>query len=253
MKNRIFALSILLFKAAICSVPFLCHNTLSVDTKENVEDITTETKTGNAGSLSETSSVSIETDIEIIVSQPNPDSAIIEENGISLDDLKHQMDLEIEQISYDFDDIKQKEQWFISYKKIVSKYPDLHIQTIYDEYSEEELDLLFRIVQSEAGDEYDFYEKANVCSVIFNRLGDKRYNSLTDVLTAKNQFSPYSSGRYLKVEIDSKTILACEYVFLFGDTTDGCYGFQMKKVEDWNGWEWIFKDDCHHFYRRRTE
>lgn len=234
MKKRIFALVVLSFMTILSIMPFLGHtitsNEINTNTLETIANIT------------------IEKNTEIIVSKPVEDDA----TKTTLEDLINQMDKEIQGIPYDFYDMKQKQQWFIAYKEVISKYPkELHMLTIYDAYTEEELDLLFRIVQAEVGDEYDFDEKANVTSVIFNRLNSKNYHSITDVLTAKNQFSTYWNGRYRKVEIDEKTILACEYVFLFGDTTGGCYGFQMKYVPGWNGWEYQFKDDCHYFYKRK--
>ena len=105
--------------------------------------------------------------------------------------LLYQMNKEIAAIPYDFENIDQKMNWFITYKEIISKYPqEIHnTTTIYDTYSSAELDLLFRIVQCEVGDEYDFDEKTNVVSVIFNRC--HKYNaSITQVLTAKKQFTP---------------------------------------------------------------
>lgn len=238
MKKRIIALGILSFMAITTILPFLMydkkHNKI---VKNHVEK--------------ETGTVSIEENTNNTVSMPQ--EPVTEEQTTDYwENLINQMNEEVANIPYNFDDMQQKQQWFLAYKEIIAKYPkELHMTTIYETYSEKELDLLFRIVQSEVGDEWDFDEKANVVSVIFNRLNSGKYNSLTQVLTAKNQFSPYSSGKYLKVTVDEKTVLACEYVFLFGDTTGGCYGFQMKKIEGWNGWEWAFSDDTHHFYRRK--
>lgn len=177
-------------------------------------------------------------------------SEVAQPIGITPEMLLIRMNKEIKSIPYNFNDMQQKQQWFLAYKDIIAKYPKvLHKKTIYETYSEKEIELLFRIVQAEVGDEYDFDEKANVASVIFNRLHSDKYKSLTHVLTAEGQFSPYRSGKYLKVVIDEKTILACEYVFLFGDTTGGCYSFMMAKQEKWHGWTWQFNDDCHHFYK----
>lgn len=198
----------------------------------------------------EKETVTIEEKTEIIVSVPETPTTE-ESTTLSLID---KMNDEIANIPYDFNNMEQKQNWFLAYKEIIEKYPEeLHMSTIYETYNSGTLELLFRIVQSEVGDEYDFDEKANVASVIFNRLNSGNYDSLTDVLTAKGQFSPYSSGVYLNVEVDEKTILACEYVFLFGDTTGGCYGFQMKWIENWNGWTPVFRDDCHTFYKKSED
>lgn len=161
------------------------------------------------------------------------------------------MNNEISCIKYDFNDTSQKMNWFIEYKNIESEYPkELHKQSIYETYSKEELDLLFRIVQCETGSEYSFIEKANVVSVIFNRC-KKQNKTITEVLTKKNAFTPYETGVYKKAVVDEKTILACEYVFMFGDTTNGCVAFRSHKEcpIKWYSWTRQFRDDAHCFYK----
>lgn len=164
--------------------------------------------------------------------------------------LSIEMNEKIAKIPYDINNDAEKMDWFIEYKNIVNQYPkELHNKTIYEEYSSEELDLLFRIVQCETGDEYGFIEKANVISVIFNRH-TTRGLTLTEVLTAKNQFAPYSIGVYKNAKIDEKTILACEFVYMFGDTTDGCMAFRSDICPNtWYSWTYQFSDKAHHFYK----
>lgn len=162
---------------------------------------------------------------------------------------------DIGNIHYDFGNPEQKMDWFKEYKEIIKKYPkELHSTTIYETYREDELDLLFRIVQAEVGDEYGFYEKTNVVSVIFNRMKDGK--SLTEVLTEKNQFKPYSTGKYKNITVDEETILACEFVYIFGDTTFGCIAFRSHNScpERWYTWgelywEKQFGDAAHCFYK----
>ena len=209
-------------------------------------------KSNNKTSIEEDdcSSATIEGSTEDIVSSPNNTEKPTLSFNELIEQIHNQIDEKVANIPYDFNDMDQKQDWFIAYKEIIAAYPkEFQPTTIYDDFSIKELELLFRIVQAEAGDEWDFDEKANVASVIFNRLNSGKYNSLTHVLTAPKQFSPYASGKYLKVTIDEKTVLACEYVFMFGDTTNGCYGFKMTKEKKWNGWEWQFNDDTHHFYK----
>lgn len=165
--------------------------------------------------------------------------------------LSIEMNEKIANIPYNINNDTEKMDWFIEYKNIVNQYPkELHNKTIYEEYSSEELDLLFRIVQCEAGDEYGFIEKANVTSVIFNRNITKGL-TLTEVLTAKNQFTPYSTGVYKNAKIDEKTILACEFVYMFGDTTDGCMAFRSHTScpNTWYSWTRQFADKAHCFYK----
>lgn len=165
--------------------------------------------------------------------------------------INFEIDNAIEEMNYkmaEIESISDKKEWFISYKDIIDEYSYIINQpeTIYDNSSEEELDLLFRVVQAEIGDEYSFEQKCNVASVIFNRLGHERFpDALLDILTP-DQFSTISSGSYEKVEVSDVTILACEYAFQFEDTTGGCLFF------DSNGalkYEYVYNDGAHNFYK----
>lgn len=100
------------------------------------------------------------------------------------------------------DSIEDKKEWFTAYKNIIAEYSNIidPPETIYDYFTDEELDLLFRVIQAEVGDEYSFDEKVNVSSVVFNRLGHKQFpNKIIDVLMEENQFQPISDGRYKTV------------------------------------------------------
>ena len=147
--------------------------------------------------------------------------------------------------------IEDKEEYFIVYKSIIAKYPQItqEYETIYDAFSEEELSLLFKVVQAEIGD-YSFEQKCNVVSVIFNRMTHDRFpNTLTEILSY-DQFESISNGMYEKVQIDETTILACEYVYIFGVTND-CVFF------DSNGslshYQYVFNDGAHNFYKIKGE
>ena len=152
----------------------------------------------------------------------------------------------------EIEDITDKEQWFLAYKDIIGKYSNTidPPETIYDYFTEEELDLLFRVVQAEVGDEWTFMQKANVSSVIFNRLYSeerdfKEQDTLLKVLT-EDQFCTIKNGRYKDVDVSEETILACEFAFQICDTTNGCLFF------DNNGslnYEFVFNDGAHNFYK----
>ena len=123
-----------------------------------------------------------------------------------------------------------KEEWFKQYKLLTEEYGDIlgKPETIYDKYTQSELDLLFRVVQAEIGSEYSFEQKCNVVSVICNRLDDHRFgNTINEVLVA-HQFSTISNGAIYKSTVDARTILACEYVYQFGDTTNGALFFDSN-------------------------
>ncbi len=143
-----------------------------------------------------------------------------------------------------------KEEWFKQYKLLIEEHGDIlgKPETIYDIFTQQELDLLFRVVQAEIGSEYSFEQKCNVVSVIYNRLADERFGNTINEILVGHQFSTISSGAIYKVTVDEKTILACEYVYQFGDTTSGALFF------DSNGrlnYKFLFNDGAHNFYTKR--
>lgn len=144
-------------------------------------------------------------------------------------------------------DITDKREWFIKYKAITEKYADIvdSPESIYDCFTEEELDLLFKVVQAEIGDSDDFIQKVNVASVIFNRLEHERFPDTLAEILAYDQFSPISDGRYEEVDVTEDTILACEYAFMIEDTTDGCLFFDSNETLNYKP---VFEDGEHNFY-----
>lgn len=145
--------------------------------------------------------------------------------------------------------------WYIQYKAINDEYADWvgEYIDIYDVFDEDELWLLFRIVETEVRDEEHFEAKVNVANVIFNRLEHNSFPStLTGVLTQKNQFSGYKSGIYKKVSVSNMTILACEYAYISGDTTGGALYFDSTNGRSWaaKNREYMFTDEIgHNFYK----
>ena len=103
-------------------------------------------------------------------------------------------------------DKSNKEDWFKNYKAIQEEYGDWidKDETIYDYFNQDELELLFRIVETEVRGDENFDEKVNVASVIFNRIEHEDFPmTLTDILTQRSpspQFSSYISGAYKNVE-----------------------------------------------------
>lgn len=128
-------------------------------------------------------------------------------------------------------------------------------KSLYDTYSKEEIDLLFRIVETEVRDNEYFDEKTNVCSVIFNRLKHKEFpNTLIGVLTQRYQFSSYAGGDgdYQKITVTDMTIAACEYVYKNGDTTGGALYFDSTNGNSWASKHktYMFTDGVGHaFYK----
>lgn len=145
-------------------------------------------------------------------------------------------------------DITDKREWFIKYKAITEKYADIvdPPESIYDCFTEEELDLLFKVVQAEIGDSDDFIQKVNIASVIFNRLKHERFPDVLAEILVYDQFSPISDGRYEEVDVTEDTILACEYAFIIEDTTDGCLFFDSNETLNYKP---VFEDGAHNFYK----
>ena len=145
-----------------------------------------------------------------------------------------------------------KEDWFKQYKLLIDEYADIlgKPKTIYDRYTSQELELLFRVVQAEIGSQYSFEQKCNVVSVIYNRLADPRFGNTINEILVGHQFSTISNGAIYKVNIDERTILACEYVFQFGDTTGGALFFDSNGVLKYM---FLFNDGAHNFYTKGSQ
>ena len=188
-------------------------------------------------------------EIDLIIGDKNIEEQI---NIIS----KHQLDkIQEANVKIDMLDKSNKKEWFKNYKAIQEEYieyidPD---ETIYDYFSENELSLLFKIVETEVRGNENFSEKANVASVIFNRMKHDDFPAtMNDVLTEYPQFSSYTSGVYKNVEVTETTVLACEYAFQIEDTTNGALYFDSTNGKSWadRNREFLFKDGVgHSFYR----
>lgn len=152
--------------------------------------------------------------------------------------------------------IQDNKEYFLEYKKLINEYSEWFDppENIYDYYTEEELDLLFRTVEAEAT-AGGFNEKANVASVIFNRIEHEKFGvTLGEVLVA-HQFSPLADGRAEDITITEDTILACEYVFQISDTTGGAIYFESKDSNAHAAYaEFLFQDEIgHKFYKEITD
>lgn len=145
--------------------------------------------------------------------------------------------------------IKDEKEWFLYYLEIIDKYSYIidPPETIYDYYTEDEIYLIQRTVETECYDQ-DFESKVNVANVILNRYESDNSGfgcSIEEIITKSNQFA------YGRKEISEDTIVAVEYAFSIKDTTDGCIAFRSNKRPDvWYGWEYQFTDEAgHHFYK----
>ena len=148
------------------------------------------------------------------------------------------------------EEIKQtnnNKELFLKYKNLTSEYMkwvDLP-ETLFDAFSEEEIHLLYRVVETECYQQ-DFESKVNVANVIFNRYYNEKFGeTISDVITAPKQFA------YGRKVIDDDTMLAVQYAYEFEDTTQGALYFHSnKKTDTFYGAKFIFQDDAgHNFYK----
>lgn len=176
----------------------------------------------------------------------------IEEQSVTIN---FEIDKAIEEMNQkimEIESITDKKEWFIAYKNIIDEYSYIidPPETIYDYFCSEELDLLFRVVQAEIGDEHSFEQKVNVANVIFNKLDHERFPDTLLEILIPNQFSTISSGRYKKVEISEETILVCEYAFMIEDATNGCLFFDSNNTLNY---QFVFNDGAHNFYKYQED
>ena len=148
--------------------------------------------------------------------------------------------------------IENKKEYFIAYKDLIFEYINWidPPETVFDVFTEDEVRLICKAVETECYQK-NFDSKANVASVIFNRIESGEFgDTITEIITNPNQFA------YGRDNITEDTILAVMYAFEIEDTTDGCIAFRSgSKPEKWytwgdNYWSRIFIDDAGHgFYK----
>lgn len=104
------------------------------------------------------------------------------------------------------------------------------------EISEEDYQILLRIVEAEAGGE-DTEGKMLVAGVVLNRVASEDFpDSVKEVVFQRSngtaQFSPVYSGRYDRVRISEDTVEAVERVLCGEDLTEGALYFAARKYAD---------------------
>lgn len=127
--------------------------------------------------------------------------------------------------------------------------------------TDQEKDILYRIVEAEAGGE-DYKGKILVANVILNRVVDSNFpDSVEGVVFQKSasgtyQFSPIADGRYDEVTISKETIEAVNKAIKGIDPTQGSLYFmnpdiaQEKNVIWFNAaLQYLFTYGGHAFYR----
>lgn len=154
-------------------------------------------------------------------------------------------ELNVEEILYYIEPLKQfdKEIYMEQYRKIIEKY-NIEKVEVTDIYTEEELNYLYRCIETETY-QCPIDAKINVVNVVFNRLNAGFGNNIVEVITAPNQFA------YHRTTISDSTKTAVEYAFYNGDTTNGAIAFRSDiSPETWGGWKKCHYDGYHSFYSR---
>ena len=177
------------------------------------------------------SDITYELVIEEVVEEPDPYEIAIQE-----------MQKEMKEI----ESIEDKKEWFLAYKDIVFKYIEWidPPETIFDYYTEDEVMLICRVVETETY-QCDFDSKVNVANVVLNRIESGEFGeTVEEIITTENQFA------YGRETITEDTILAVMYSFEIIDTTEGALYFHSnEKTDTFCGRDFIFQDSAgHNFY-----
>lgn len=133
-------------------------------------------------------------------------------------------------------------------------------QNLAYDLTDEELEVLLRIVEAEAGSE-DEDGRLLVANVVLNRMeSDKFPSTVTDVVFQREngvtQFSPVSSGRYYKVKISEETIAAVSRALKGEDISQGALYFASRKYASSSKMRWfdtkltfLFEHGGHEFFK----
>ena len=153
---------------------------------------------------------------------------------------------EMQEKMTEIESIEDNKEWFLAYKDIVFEYAEWidPPETIFDYYTEDEVRLICRVVETETY-QCDFDSKVNIANVVLNRIESGEFGeTVEEVITTESQFA------YGRETITEDTILAVMFAFEFEDTTNGATFFHSNKQTDtFCGKNYIFSDDAvHHFY-----
>ena len=135
---------------------------------------------------------------------------------------------------------------YLAYRKMLNDYGEYFDapETIYDIYTEAEIDLMLRVIETEVHGK-SLESKIHVANVILNRLESNRFSNNVSGVVVPGQFC------FIRTHFDDETVMALEIAYLFGDTTDGALFFHSgNRTNTFNGASYIFTDDAgHHFYK----
>lgn len=128
--------------------------------------------------------------------------------------------------------------------------------------SDNERNILYRIVQAEAGDQ-DIYGRILVANVILNRVLDDGFKDyiegvVFEKIGGATQFAPTKDGRFYTVTVTSKTIEAVDRALRGEDYSKGALYFFQRNLTtsgkaSWfdNSLQKLFKYGSHEFYKEK--
>ncbi len=140
----------------------------------------------------------------------------------------------------------------------IINYEVVEKESLYD-LSEEDYEVLLRIVEAEAGGE-DIEGRMLVASVVLNRVEHEAFpDTVKDVVFQREngtaQFSPAYSGRYDRIVVSEKTIEAVDRVLCGEDISEGALYFAARKRADSKKMKWfdehltfLFSHGGHEFF-----
>ncbi|MBS5066073.1 MAG: cell wall hydrolase [Hungatella hathewayi] len=123
-------------------------------------------------------------------------------------------------------------------------------------YTEQDYQVLLRIVQAEAGI-CDDKGKILVANVILNRVKNGEFpNNITDVVYQKSQFSPVSDGSINTVKISGQTVDCVNRALAGEDYSDGALYFMYRGGSRASAVNWfdgrltfLFQHERHEFFK----
>lgn len=132
-------------------------------------------------------------------------------------------------------DVAVSEQRVLNYSVLENQYVYL--------LTDEELNVLFRIVEAEAGCE-DENGKLLVANVILNRMENDCFpDTVTEVVFQRDngvtQFSPVTDGSYYEVKVSEETKSAVNRALMGEDNSEGALYFVARKYADSGNVKWF--------------
>lgn len=155
---------------------------------------------------------------------------------------------------------KQANKSTVPKKKSVKKNKSASQPYDVSKYSKQEIQILERIVEAEAGDQ-TLKGRIMVADVVLNRVASNEFpNTIKKVVFQKNnsiyQFSPIKDGRYYDITVSKKTKKAVAKAFESEDLTDGALYFMSRSGSSKKNIKWfdssltrITSYGCHEFFK----